>query len=67
MSKALEQFLLKCELARTILMKLWVKCLITDEEKENAYKRHSGRIQKGIRFKSGGKLVFESPWVPSIT
>ena len=38
MSKAQEQFLLKCELARAILMKLWVKCLTTDEEREDTYK-----------------------------
>ena len=32
MSKDHEQFLLKCELAKAMLMRVWAKGLITDEE-----------------------------------
>lgn len=34
MPKDHEHFLLKCELAKTMLMKVWVKGFITDEKNE---------------------------------
>ena len=39
MSKDHEQFLLKCELAKTMLMRVWAKGLITDEEMKESMKR----------------------------
>jgi len=38
MSKDYEQFLLKRELAKTMLMKVWTKGLITDEEMKKRWK-----------------------------
>lgn len=39
MSKDHEQFLLKCELAKAMLMKVWVKGLITDDERDGGLER----------------------------
>lgn len=39
MSKDHEQFLLKCELAKTILMEIWTKGVITDDERDRALER----------------------------
>ena len=39
MYKDHEQFLLKCELAKTMLMKVWAKGLITDEEMKKSMER----------------------------
>lgn len=39
MSKDHEQFLLKCELAKAMLMRVWAKGLITDEEMKKSMER----------------------------
>lgn len=39
MSKDHEQFLLKCELAKAMLMRVWAKGLITDEEMRKSMER----------------------------
>lgn len=54
MSKDHEQFLLKCELAKTMLMRVWAKGLITDEEMEKSMERIEEKLKdeenkKGIK------------------
>ena len=53
MSKNHEQFLLKCELAKTMLMKVWVKGLITDEEMEKSM----DMIEEKLKAEEGKKSI----------
>lgn len=45
MSKDHEQFLLKCELAKSMLMRVWTKGLITDEEMKESMKRIEEKLK----------------------
>lgn len=45
MSKDHEQFLLKCELAKAILMRVWAKGLITDEEMKESMERIEEKLK----------------------
>ncbi len=45
MSKDHEQFLLKCELAKAMLMKVWVKGLITDDERDGDLERITKKLK----------------------
>ena len=45
MSKDHEQFLLKRELAKTMLMRVWAKGLITEDERDEALERIAKRLK----------------------
>lgn len=45
MSKDYEQFLLKCELAKAILMEIWTKGVITDDERDRALERITKKLK----------------------
>lgn len=45
MSKDHEQFLLKCELAKAILMEIWTKGVITDDERDGALERITKKLK----------------------
>ncbi|MBQ6731486.1 MAG: hypothetical protein IJR08_06270 [Bacilli bacterium] len=45
MSKDHEQFLLKCELAKSMLMRVWAKGLITDEEMKESMERIEEKLK----------------------
>ena len=45
MSKDHEQFLLKCDLAKSMLMRVWAKGLITDEEMKESMKRIEEKLK----------------------
>ena len=45
MSKDHKQFLLRCELAKTILMRVWAKGLITDEEMKESMERIEEKLK----------------------
>ena len=53
MSKDHEQFLLKCELAKAMLMRVWTKGLITDEE----MKKSMERIVKKLKDEENKKNI----------
>ena len=46
MTKEHEQFLLKCELAKAILMEIWMKGKITDDERDRALERLMKKLKE---------------------
>ena len=61
MSKDHEQFLLKCELAKSMLMRVWAKGLITDEEMKESMER----IVEKLKAEENKKSIKNNVRIPS--